>query len=63
MTDSDDRDPVLNRTGDEAVFVYQFQYPLGIMNGGVAKDMATMVDYLNRIGIEPFSITRVGPLI
>ncbi len=63
MEDPEAREPLLKLTGDDPLFVYQFQYPLGVMNGAVAKDMAALIAYLNDHGIEPFSIVRVGPLV
>lgn len=45
------------------LFAYQFQYPLGIMQAVIAHNMAEAVSVLNVLGIEPFSITRVGVVV
>lgn len=63
MTDPESREPILKPEQAEPLFAYQIQYPLGVMSGALARNMAELIDYLNAKGIEPFSVTRVGPVI
>ena len=64
MTDPESRDILPRNPAEEApIFGYQYQYPLGIMGVVVAISMAHAVDLLNEAGIEPFSLTRMGPVL
>ena len=62
MEDPESR-PIRSREETEPLFAYQYQYPLGIMGGVVAKNMAQAIEILNGLSIEPFSLTRIGPVI
>ena len=62
MEDPESR-PIASREDVTPIFAYQYQYPLGIMGGVVAKNMAQAVEILNGMSIEPFSLTRIGPVI
>ena len=62
MEDPESR-PIRSREETEPLFAYQYQYPLGIFGAVVGRSMSNAVERLNKSGIEPFSLTRIGSLI
>lgn len=64
MTDPESRDILPREQSDETpIYGYQYQFPIGIMGVVIAISMAHAIDLLNEAGIEPFSLTRMGPVL
>ncbi len=61
--DPESREPVLPFRENAPLFCYQVTYPLGNVFAVIAPSMAAAVCTLHEAGIEPFVVTRCGPLV
>ncbi len=63
MTDPESREPILRETPVDPVYVYQIEYPLGIIYCIIAHSALEASTILNDSGVEPFMIRRAGLLM
>ena len=64
QTDPEDREIKLGPIEEEEpLYGYQFTWPVGVAHITTGRSMAEVIADLNAMGIEPFMILRVGPVL